>query len=343
MSLCASLESVARGTLPSMSEHGARAERRASLSTHDLQARRAAWRRRRARRRAAWSVLLLFVAVAVAVAAVIVVGSEGSSHRLSEGPGLASRVPVADPDQGLRDRLHHSALSVTGLAFAPIERVLAYTSYVRIGTARKRDVALTFDDGPGPYTPEVLAVLRRLHAPATFFVIGEWARRYPQFVRAEAHDGFEIGDHTETHPFMSALPAAAQQAQIVDAGDAIARAGAPFPRLWRPPYGAFNDATLQILRSLGMLVVLWTVDTSDYARPGLERIWYTALSGARPGAIILMHDGGGNRAETVAALPRIIASLRRRGFRLVTISQLLADDPPPHDQPPPQPLSGLAG
>ncbi|MBV9685077.1 MAG: polysaccharide deacetylase family protein [Solirubrobacterales bacterium] len=221
--------------------------------------------------------------------------------------------------------------------------MLSYTSYVRVGTARRRDVALTFDDGPGPYTPKVLAVLRRLHAPATFFVIGEWARRYPQFVRGEARGGFEVGDHTETHPFMSLLPAAVQWAQIVDAGDAIARAGAPFPHLWRPPYGAFDAASLQILRALGMLVVLWTVDTSDYARPGLHRIWYTALSGARPGAIILMHDGGGNRSETVAALPRIIAGLRRRGFRLVTISQLLANDPPPRDQPPARPLSGLAG
>lgn len=109
--------------------------------------------------------------------------------------------------------------------------------------------------------------------------------------------------------------------QIVDAGLAIQRAGAPFPHLWRPPYGAFNRATLAILRELKMLVVLWTVDTSDYARPGVARIAYTAISGARPGAIILMHDGGGNRDETLAALPRIIAALRRHGYRLVTISQ----------------------
>jgi hypothetical protein len=170
-------------------------------------------------------------------------------------------------------------------------------------------VALTFDDGPGPYTPKILAVLRRMHAPATFFVIGEWAHRYPQLIRAETRAGFEVRDHTYTHSFMSRLPASLQRAQIIDAGDAIERAGAPFPHLWRPPYGAFNAATLQILRALQMLVVLWTVDTSEYARPGAQRIWYTALSGARPGAIILMHDGGGNRSETVAAVPRIIASL----------------------------------
>jgi peptidoglycan/xylan/chitin deacetylase (PgdA/CDA1 family) len=218
--------------------------------------------------------------------------------------------------------------------------VLAYTSYVRVGAARHRDVALTFDDGPGPYTPHILRVLGRAHTPATFFVIGEWARRYPRLVRAEARAGFEIGDHTETHAFMSLLSPAEQRAQILDAAEAIWHAGAPFPRLWRPPYGTFDRATLAVLRALRMLMVLWTVDTSDYVRPGVARIVYTAVSGAGPGAIILMHDGGGDRAETVAALPRIIAALKRRGYRLVTISQLLADDPPPRTRTAPRPLLG---
>ena len=323
-----------------MLERGERRDAPGFLSTHDLHVRRAAWRRRRARRRAAGCVLLL---VAVAATAVIVAVSESSSYRPSDRTTLASRVPVADPDRAVRPRAPRSALFASASVVTPIERVLSYTSYVRVGAARVRDVALTFDDGPGPYTPKILAVLRRLHAPATFFVIGEWARRYPQFVRSEAQGGFEVGDHTETHPFMSLLPESVQRAQIVDAGRAIEQAGAPLPHLWRPPYGAFNAATLQILHALRMLVVLWTVDTSDYARPGVQRIWYVALSGARPGAIILMHDGGGDRSETLAALPRIIASLRRRGFRLVTISQLLADDPPPRDQPPPRPLSGFGG
>lgn len=232
------------------------------------------------------------------------------------------------------------SFAVSAAAVVPIEQVLSYTSYVKVGTARKREAALTFDDGPGPYTGQILSVLRRTHTPATFFVIGELAQRDPGSVRDEALAGEEVGDHTQTHAVTSALSPAAQKAQIVDAADAIQQSGAPFPHLWRPPYGAFSSATLSILKALRMLLVLWTVDTSDYARPGTERIVYTALSGARPGAIILMHDGGGNRAETVAALPRIIAALRRGGYRLVTVSQLLADDPPPHGQPRPQPLSG---
>ena len=110
--------------------------------------------------------------------------------------------------------------------------------------------------------------------------------------------------------------------------------------LLRPPYGSFDQSTLEVLLAEGMLMVLWSADTSDYLRPGVSKIIYTAVSGAKPGAIILMHDGGGDRSETVAALPRIIVRLRQRGFHLVTVSQLIADDPSPTDQPSPHSLSG---
>ena len=128
--------------------------------------------------------------------------------------------------------------------------------------------------------------------------------------------------------------------QITDAAHAIRRAGAPAPVLFRPPYGSFNRETLSLLHAQRLLMVLWGVDTSDYTRPGPAKIIFTALSGAAPGAIILMHDGGGDRSQTVAALPRIITRLRQRGFHLVTVSQLVGDDPPPRGQPAPQSLSG---
>jgi peptidoglycan/xylan/chitin deacetylase (PgdA/CDA1 family) len=221
-----------------------------------------------------------------------------------------------------------------------VDRVLAYTSYVQLASHRVRQVALTFDDGPSEYTRAVLRILRRTHTPATFFVIGRQARAYPRLIVAEARAGFEIGDHTETHPFLASLPAAAQATQITTAADAIRQAGGPYPRLFRPPYGSFDASTLAELRRQGMLMVLWSADTKDYARPGVAKIVYTALSGAQPGAIIIMHDGGGDRSETVAALPRIIRGLRRHGCRPVTVAQLIAGDPPPHGQPAPRPLSG---
>jgi peptidoglycan/xylan/chitin deacetylase (PgdA/CDA1 family) len=221
-----------------------------------------------------------------------------------------------------------------------VDRVLVYTSYVELAGRRRPEVALTFDDGPSRYTSAIMGILRRAHTPATFFVIGRWARQYPQLVATEARDGFEIGDHTETHPFLSALSPTAQAAQITQAATDIRAAGGPRPRLFRPPYGSFNQATLQTLRAQRLLMVLWSADTKDYARPGVAKIIYTAISGAQPGAIILMHDGGGDRSQTAAALPRIILRLRQRGFRLVTVAQLVADDPPSSRQPSPRPLAG---
>jgi peptidoglycan/xylan/chitin deacetylase (PgdA/CDA1 family) len=221
-----------------------------------------------------------------------------------------------------------------------IDRVLRYTDYIGVGATRRMDVALTFDDGPGPDTPRLLALLRADHVPATFFQIGRAVHAYPATARSELRQGYPIGDHTATHPFLTRLPAATQRREIIDAAGVIAAYGAPYPRLFRPPYGAFNAATLRVVRAQRMLMVLWTVDTKDFSRPGVKRIVYAALSGARPGAIILMHDGGGPRGQTLAALPRIIRGLRRRHFHLVTVPRLIADDPPPRNQPPPRSLSG---
>jgi len=201
-------------------------------------------------------------------------------------------------------------------------------------------VALTFDDGPGPLTPRILSILQRTRTPATFFVVGRNVRAEPRMVAAEAHAGFVVGDHTETHPLLSQLSPAAQDAEITRAAEDIRRAGAPYPTLFRPPYGSFNRATIAALHARGLLMVLWSADTKDFSRPGVKQIAYTAISGGQPGAVILMHDGGADRSETAAALPRIITRLRERGYRLVTIPQLLADDPPPHGQPPPHSLSG---
>jgi peptidoglycan/xylan/chitin deacetylase (PgdA/CDA1 family) len=110
--------------------------------------------------------------------------------------------------------------------------------------------------------------------------------------------------------------------------------------LWRPPYGSYNPTTLAIARHLHMLMVLWTVDTQDYLRPGVAVIVHRALAAARPGAIILLHDAGGNRSQTIAALPLIVRALRKRGYQLVTIPQLILDDPPTTPQVLPAHMAG---
>jgi peptidoglycan/xylan/chitin deacetylase (PgdA/CDA1 family) len=215
---------------------------------------------------------------------------------------------------------------------AAIKRTLGYTPYVRIAGSQHREVALTFDDGPGPYTPAILAILDRENVPATFFEVGVLETYFHASTAAIVARGDPIGDHTESHAPMGELRPKAQRTQLLQDASAIGAYGAPFPRLFRPPYGSWDPATLRLLHSYRMLMVLWSVDTNDYRRPGVQAIIRAAVAGARPGVIILLHDAGGNRTETVEALPRIIRALRARGYKLVTVPRLLLDNPAPRNQ-----------
>ncbi len=222
---------------------------------------------------------------------------------------------------------------------AAITRTLGYTPYVRVAGAQHKEMALTFDDGPGPYTPAVLSVLERANVPGTFFEVGIEERYFHAATARIVADGYPIGDHTESHLAMSRLSAADQQNQLLTQISQVANYGASFPRMFRPPFGLWDATTLSVLRKFKMLMVLWTIDTSDYREPGVDAIVQRVLSGARPGAIVLLHDAGGNRAETVAALPKIIAGLRARGYTLVTVPKLLLDNPAPANQQ----IGGLLG
>ncbi len=215
---------------------------------------------------------------------------------------------------------------------AAISRTLGYTPFVRVAGSQHREIALTFDDGPGPYTPQILSVLEREHVPATFFEVGVLEQYFHASTAEIIAHGYPIGDHTQTHAPMSKLSSKLQQSQLLQETAAIGDFGAPFPRMFRPPYGLWNSTTLALLKKYRMLMVMWTVDTGDYQQPGTSVIVQRALSGAKPGAIILMHDAGGTRSETVAALPLIIKGLRARGYKLVTVPKLLLDNPAPKDQ-----------
>ena len=213
-----------------------------------------------------------------------------------------------------------------------VNRVLSYTPFVALGTRRRRAIALTFDDGPSPYTPAILRVLTRMRVPATFFVVGQQLRYFSGAVRAELRQGFDVADHTQNHAWLARLGARAQFAQIQGAASALRRLGAPLPRLFRPPYGAYNHQTLATLHRLRMLMVLWSIDPGDWRRPGTRSIVGNVLSNSKPGAIVIMHDGGGDRSQTVAALPAIIRGLRRRHYALVSVPTLLSIDAPPRHQ-----------
>jgi peptidoglycan/xylan/chitin deacetylase (PgdA/CDA1 family) len=220
-----------------------------------------------------------------------------------------------------------------------ITHTLSYTPFVRAAGAQHKEVALTFDDGPGPYTPDILRILVREHVPATFFEVGIEERYFHVATADIVARGYPIGDHTESHAPMSQLKRKAQLAQLIQDSSAVGNYGAPFPRMFRPPYGLWNHTTLALLRKYKMLMVLWSVDTDDYERPGVNVILNRTLAGLEPGAIILLHDAGGDRSQTVAALPLIIKALRKRGYKLVTVPRLLLDNPAPKDQD----VAGLVG
>ena len=213
-----------------------------------------------------------------------------------------------------------------------ITKTLAYTPYVVTAGTQHRQIALTFDDGPGPYTPQFVSVLKQYHVPATFFEVGLAESDFHAGTSLIVQAGFPVGDHTFNHYAMSHLSAADQQSQLNEQIAATSRYGVPYPRLFRPPYGLWDQTTLGILKQMHMLMVLWTVDTNDYQLPGVDSIVHAVVSGARPGAIVLMHDAGGNRAETLAALPIIIKELRAKGYTLVTVPKLLLDNPAPANQ-----------
>ena len=264
----------------------------------------------------------MVVVALVLLAVVAVVASCGSSG--SSSPASDQLRGLQAPPDSAGDRL--------AAGYRAVDRALGYTPFIQEGRRVKREVALTFDDGPSSFTPQIVSALKRERAPGTFFQVGEMAREFPQYVQAVVAAGFPIGNHTESHPTWGTSSEADQRSQIDRATAALRAAGAPTPRLFRPPGGAFDDATLRILKRERMLMVMWSADTEDYTRPGVGAIVQRAVGQARPGGIVLMHDGGGDRSQTLAALPRVIKGLRAKGYALVTVPELVLDDPPPANQ-----------
>ncbi len=275
-----------------------------------------------------------FVAVGCALLAMIVLIA-----LLTRSHSRASSTPNRSQAAAQRARAHPAGDPEKD-RYAAVASVLAYTPFVKLAGSRAREVALTFDDGPGPYTPQLLSVLERYHVKATFFAVGRMLQYFGASAVREIEDGDVIGDHTENHPMLARMSAHEQHEELFEQLARIELLGGKRPVLFRPPYGSYNAVTLAQLHQLHLLMVLWSVDTGDYLEPGVEAIVQRALAGAQPGAIILMHDGGGNRSETIAALPAIIKGLRDRGLEPVTVPQLMLDDPPPAGQPLPPPVTG---
>jgi peptidoglycan-N-acetylglucosamine deacetylase len=200
------------------------------------------------------------------------------------------------------------------------------------GAPHANTVALTFDDGPTPaYTPSILSYLEKTHTPATFFVLGQYAKAYPWLVQREAADGFTIGVHTWNHPDMLTLTPAQRAWQLASTVQQLhTDLGANVCLwLWRPPYGSYNSAVVAQAETFGLTTIMWNDDPADWSQPGTMTIVNRVLAYARPGSIILMHDGPAGRSQTLAALPYILAGLHQRGLTPVSLPQLLLGYQPP--------------
>jgi peptidoglycan/xylan/chitin deacetylase (PgdA/CDA1 family) len=195
----------------------------------------------------------------------------------------------------------------------------------RQGPAR-REVAIGFDDGPWTQTPEFVSMLERADARATFFMIGrQIGPTWRATMLRELRDGDVLGDHTFSHPDLTRTSDV--RGQLLSTIAAIRAQTGYTTCVFRPPYGAVDETVVQDATSLGLATVTWNVDPADWSEPGTAAIEQRVLEQVRPGSIVISHDGGGPRGQTLAAYPAIISTLRERGYRIVTIPELLGFRP----------------
>jgi peptidoglycan/xylan/chitin deacetylase (PgdA/CDA1 family) len=252
--------------------------------------------------------------------ALVLLGGCGSSH--------SGQVPGARAASAAREASHPGSAAAArrsgSVESSEVRSLIALGRPIYCAGPRGREVALTFDDGPGPYTRLMLAKLHKHGAAATFFIVGRNIPLLPGITRKERAQG-AVGDHTFTHPLLTSLSAAAAEGEIASTQAALARSSGGPVFLFRPPYGAHNPTIDAIVRAHGLLQILWTVDSADSLGANYAQIERNVIGGLRPGAIILMHE---NHGQTVRAMLSIFAALQRKHLRAVSVPQLLTDDPP---------------
>jgi peptidoglycan/xylan/chitin deacetylase (PgdA/CDA1 family) len=295
------------------------AERRATIPSVDdraaeLRARRAARAKEiRRRRRAIGLAALVLVAGLALLAVALSNGSSGGSQ-----PRTTHRAPAAV-------RRHPRAQGPSFQAqIAAVRRLAAYGLPLFCGGRSKRMVALTFDDGPGVYTNLAIRKLRENHERATFFLVGKEITAFPGLANREKPVSV-AGDHTMTHPFLPGLAHAEMVGEIAGAKTLIEHTLGEPVVLFRPPYEGRSPEIEREVKELGLLEVLWNVDSQDSLGANFEGIEHNVIAGLHPGSIIEMHE---NRGQTIRALPAIFAALARDHLRAVTLPELVAQDPP---------------
>ncbi|WP_250005003.1 polysaccharide deacetylase family protein [Actinoplanes sp. M2I2] len=202
----------------------------------------------------------------------------------------------------------------------PVQKEPRYVVPAATAGSGSRVVALTFDDGPHPaYTPQVLKLLRKHQVKATFFVIGQYAAAHPDLVRSIVADGHAVGTHTWSHADVSRLPAGRVRTEVGRAVDTVATTAGRAPEFFRAPYGSWSRTTFEVCAALGQTSIAWDVDPRDWENPGAAVIRSTILNQVGNRSIVLTHDGGGDRAQTVRALRSVLPVLLDTGYRFVGV------------------------
>jgi peptidoglycan/xylan/chitin deacetylase (PgdA/CDA1 family) len=267
------------------------------------------------RRRLVAAVILAVIAAGI-VAGVLTAGGNGNAGKSHKAP-QRKRQPEQTP---------------AAQAKGPSKEAAAVKRFVKLGYPlwcgghKGKYVALTFDDGPGPYTTRyALKIFKQFHARVTWFLVGRLISSYPGVPRKELAFG-PLGDHTWSHPYLPGLTFGGIATEIASAQNAIEKASGRPVTLFRPPYGARTAMVDAEAKSLGMLEVLWSIDSGDSQGADWKGITREVLEKVRTGSIILFHE---NRGQTIRALKfKILPALRKRGFTTVTIPQLLVKNPP---------------
>jgi peptidoglycan/xylan/chitin deacetylase (PgdA/CDA1 family) len=191
-------------------------------------------------------------------------------------------------------------------------------TYFMVHTNQKV-IALTFDDGPdSDFTEAILDILKQKQVKATFFVIGKNASQNPSLLRRMITEGHEIGNHGYTHNYNQRI----LTDELKQTDQSVYSATGTHTHFYRPPGGYVTKSQIEMIKDQGYVVTLWSVDSRDWRRPGVDGIVSNVVQKAFPGAIVLLHDGGGYRSQTVLALEQVIDQLNAEGYRFVTLSEL---------------------
>ncbi|GGT13258.1 polysaccharide deacetylase family protein [Streptomyces purpureus] len=260
--------------------------------------------------------------LACALGATATVGVFGSERAATPGRPSGATAPAAGAPK-VAGRPKPSAYRLQPMtAYAPPRHRRALPPARRRPFLRMSGVGnamvLTFDDGPDPrYTPAILRTLREYEVRAMFFVCGEMAVAHPDLLREMADDGHVVGNHSWSHPLIPTLPPSRIRDELGSTSDIVEKTLGSPPLWYRAPFGAWNRHSFEIGAELGMEPLAWTCDSLDWKEPGTGYIVRRVLDGAGPGVVVLSHDAGGDRSQSVAALRRYLPELLRAGYRMM--------------------------